>query len=113
MSRRDDEVRLLHMLDHALEAVEMCRGRTRQDLDSDRMLNLAMVRLIEVVGEAANRVSKSKQELHPEIAWREIISMRNRIIHGYDTVDFEILWAVIQDDLPTLVEQLRNALGQE
>lgn len=91
----------------------MCRGRARQDLGSDRMLNLAMVRLIEVVGEAANRVSKSTQELHSEIAWREIISMRNRIIHGYDTVDLDILWAVIQDDLPTLVEQLRKALGQE
>lgn len=50
MSRRDDEVRLLHMLDHAQEAVEMCRGRTRQDLGADRMLNLAMVRLVEVVG---------------------------------------------------------------
>lgn len=112
MSRRDDEVRLLHMLDHAQEAVEMCRGRARQDLGSDRMLNLAMVRLVEVVGEAANRVSKSTQELHSEIAWREIISMRNRIIHGYDTVDFDILWAVIQDDLPTLVEQPQKALGQ-
>lgn len=113
MSRHDDEVRLRHMLDHAQEAVELCRGRTRQDLGADRLLNLAMVRLIEVVGEAANRVSKPRQELHPEIAWREIVSMRNRIIHGYDAVDFDILWAVIQDDLPRLVEQLRDAIGQE
>jgi uncharacterized protein with HEPN domain len=112
MSRHDDAVRLRHMLDHAREAVELCRGRTRQDLGSDRLLNLAMVRLVEVVGEAANRVTTSKQEAHPEIAWREIVSMRNRIIHGYDTVDLDILWSVIQDDLPRLVEQLRAAIGE-
>ena len=112
MSRHEDTVRLGHMLDHALEAVEMCRGRTRKDLDSDRMLNLALVRLVEIVGEAANRVSKQGQTDRPEIPWRQIIGMRNRIIHGYDEVNFDILWAVIHDDLPPLIATLRTMLAR-
>lgn len=113
MSRHEDEVRLGHMLDHAAEAVEMCRGRQRADIDSDRMLNLAMVRLIEIVGEAADRVSKQGQASRAEIPWREIIGMRNRIVHGYDEVNFDILWAVIHDDLPPLIEKLRDVLGRK
>lgn len=111
MSRHEDGVRLRHMLDHAAEAVAMCRGRSRTDLDADRVLNLALVRLIEIVGEAANRVSKQGQARQAEIPWREIIGMRNRIIHGYDEVDFDILWAVIHDDLPPLIETLKRTLG--
>ncbi|MBL0927809.1 MAG: DUF86 domain-containing protein [Phycisphaerales bacterium] len=112
MSRHEDAVRLGHMLDHALEAVQMGAGRSRADLDSDRMLNLALVRLVEIVGEAANRVSKRGQTDRPEIPWREIIGMRNRIVHGYDEVNFDILWAVIRDDLPPLIEKLRATLGR-
>ncbi len=67
MSRHEDEVRLGHMLDHAQEGVELCRGRARIDLDSDRLLNLALVRLVEIVGEAANRVSVQGQAMRPEI----------------------------------------------
>lgn len=112
MSRHEDELRLGHMLDYASEAVEMCRARTRADLDSDRMLNLALVRVVEVVGEAANRVTKERQSREPGIRWREIIGMRNRIIHGYDEVDFDILWAVVRDDLPPLINQLKSTLGR-
>lgn len=99
------------MLDHAVEAVELCRDRARADLDADRLLNLALVRLIEIVGEAANRVSEPTQAAHPQIPWREIIGMRNRIVHGYDEVDFDILWAVIREDLPALVDRLKVAWG--
>lgn len=111
MSLHEDDVRLRHMLDHAIEAVELCEGKTRADLDASRLLNLALVRLIEVVGEAANRVSGARRERHPGIPWREIVSMRNRIVHGYDEVDFDILWAVIRDDLPALIRRIEAALG--
>jgi uncharacterized protein with HEPN domain len=112
MSRHEDELRLTHMLDHALEAMAMCRGRERADLDRDRMLNLALVRLVEIVGEAANRVSDARQQRHPEIPWRQVIGVRNRIAHGYDQIDYDILWAIVRDDLPPLVDQLRAALGR-
>jgi uncharacterized protein with HEPN domain len=66
------------MLDHAQEAVALTQGRSRADLDSDRLLELALVRLLEIVGEAASRVSNEDCERHPEIPWPQIISLRNR-----------------------------------
>ena len=98
------------MLDHTVEAVEIAKDRNRQDLDTDRQLNLALVRLLEVAGEAAARVSEETRNRHPQIPWPEIISLRNRLIHGYDAVDFDILWTVVHDDLPPLVEELKSVI---
>jgi uncharacterized protein with HEPN domain len=83
------------MLDHSREAVAMVRGKTRQDLDRDRMLNLSLVRLLEIVGEAANRIPKQERGRYPNIPWPEIVGLRNRLIHGYDEVDFDILWQIV------------------
>lgn len=96
------------MLDHAIEAVEMAQGKTRHDLDADRQLNLSLVRLLEIVGEAAGRVSEATRDQHPEIPWADIVGLRNRLIHGYDAVDFDILWNIVRDDLPPLVATLRS-----
>ncbi len=112
MSRHDDETRLRHMLDHAREAVEMSRGHTRADLDRDRPLNLSLVRLLEIVGEAATRVSEPYQLAHPDIPWRNIADTRNRLIHGYDDVNFNLLWDTIQLDLPPLIDQLEQIIGK-
>lgn len=112
MARRDPKVPLRHMLDHAREAVEMVRGRSRADLDADRQFNLSMVRLMEVVGEAATRVPEEFRSRYPEVPWRQAAGMRNRLIHGYDAVDFDILWAIVQQDLPPLIAQLQ-AIIQE
>jgi uncharacterized protein with HEPN domain len=100
------------MLDHAQEALTLAQGRTRDDLDSDRLLNLALVRLLEVVGEAANRVPKEEQSLHPEIPWSSIVGLRHRLIHGYGMVDNDILWQVIVQDIPLLVADLKAILMQ-
>lgn len=89
MTRHDDATRLRHMLDHAMEAVQMALGRTRADLDADRVFNLAMTRLLEIVGEAAAHVSPATRDQHPEVPWPAIVGMRNRLIHGYDAVDFD------------------------
>jgi uncharacterized protein with HEPN domain len=89
MSQRNTSVSLRHMLDHALEAVAMIKGKTRADLNKDRQLNLALVRLPEIIGEAASRIPKEEQARYADISWSEIISLRNRLIHGYDTVDFD------------------------
>ncbi|MCZ6635031.1 MAG: DUF86 domain-containing protein [bacterium] len=103
----DDMVRLQHMLDYAVEAIDLMQGKTRSNLDQDRLLQLGMVRLIELIGEAASRVTKETQDRHEQIPWPQIVSMRNRLIHGYDFVDYDILWQTVQEDLPELVAKLK------
>jgi uncharacterized protein with HEPN domain len=99
------------MLDHAREAVAMATGKTREDLDTDRKLNLALVRLLEIVGEAANRTPADERRQYREIPWAQIVGLRNRLIHGYDSVDFEILWQIINHDLPALIDALERIVS--
>ena len=91
----------------------MTEGKTRVDLDKDRQLNLALVRLLEIIGEAATRIPKEDQARYKDITWPEIVSLRNRLIHGYDTVDFDILWQIMNQDLPGLIKALRKAVTKE
>lgn len=113
MSRHKTIVRLRHMLDHAKEAIIMVKEKTRADLDTDRKLNLALVRLLEIIGEAASQIPKEESAHYPGISWTEIISMRNRLIHGYDVVDFDILWQIVDQDLPPLITKLEEVLAQK
>lgn len=109
--KRDDKVRLQHMLDAAKEALEFVQGRTREDLDSDRQLTLALVKAIEIIGEAAYRVSESVQLQYPQIPWSDIIGMRHRLVHGYYDIDLDVVWSTTQHDLQPLIEQLETVLG--
>ena len=110
MPHHEDFVRLRHMLDAARKAEEFVRGRNREDLDADEKLTLALVRLIEVLGEAAKGVSQTFRETHPEISWREIAGTRDRLIHGYFDVDLNIVWQIVTKDLPALILQLEKIL---
>lgn len=107
MENNGDIVRLKHLLDAADKALGFVKGKSRSDLDTDEKLALALVRLLEVVGEAANALSESFKQKHPDIQWRSIISTRNRLIHGYFDVDLDIVWNIITCDLPALLEKLR------
>ncbi len=107
MTKRKPVILLQHMLTHAQEALELIENKTRSDLDTDRLLNLALVRLLEIIGEAANRIPKEEQIQHRQIPWSQIIGLRQRLIHGYDAVDFDILWQIVTQDLPPLVEALK------
>jgi uncharacterized protein with HEPN domain len=109
---RDDRVRLRHMLDAALKARRFVQGRERSDLEMDEMFSLAIVRLLEIVGEAAAQVSEPGRAALPGIPWRQITGARNRLIHGYFDVDLDIVWAIVQDDLPPLIAQLEQVLSQ-
>ncbi|MBZ0142828.1 MAG: DUF86 domain-containing protein [Rhodocyclaceae bacterium] len=110
MTQHDDRVRLRHMLDHAREAVGVLRGRSRADLDTDRILGLAIVRLLEIVGEAAARASEETRTSLAGVPWREIVGLRNRIIHGYDDVDYDIVWETVASDLPALIAALERSV---
>ena len=111
MSKHEDHVSMRHMLDHARKVCRMAQGRKRSDLESDEMLQYALTRLVEIVGEAASRVSISSRDKHQEIPWPDIIGMRNRLIHGYDVVDLDLLWDTVENDLPPLIEKLQAILG--
>ena len=108
MPHHEDAVRLRHMLDYAREAVTLSRGRTRSDFDTDRLFNLAMTRLVEVIGESAAQLSEATRQNNPQIPWRQIIAARNRLIHGYDQINCDIMWDIVQLDLPSLVAELNK-----
>jgi len=113
MSQRDPRVALEQMRSHATEALAIIAGRKRPDLDNDRLLGLALVRLLEVIGEAATRVPPELRDRHPEVPWAQIIALRHRLIHAYDQVDLDIVWEIASHDLPELLQQLDAILGAE
>ena len=110
MPRHDDSISLRQMLDHAREAAQIAKEHSRSELDSDRMLGLATLQLLLILGESASRVSSAGRQQHLEIPWGQIIALRNRLIHGYDTIDFDILWKIITCDLPPLIAALESAI---
>lgn len=111
MSQHEDSIRLRHMLDHSREAVELATPLTRDDLDKNRLLQLSLTRLVEIVGEAASKVSADGRKEIPDIPWPDIVNTRHRLIHAYDFVDYDILWQTVKEDLPELIRQLENALS--
>lgn len=106
--RRDDIVRLRHMLDSAREIQGFARGRTRDDLDGDRQLVLALVKDVEIIGEAAYQVSLATRELIPSIPWDDIIGMRHRLVHAYFDINLDVLWRTVVGDLPPLIAALEH-----
>ena len=113
MTQHDDTIWLRHMLAHAREAAALVHTATRDTLHTNRILSLALVRLLEIVGEAATRVSADLRARHPQIAWRPMISLRNRLIHGYDAVDLDILWQILHDDIPARITNLERVVPPE
>ena len=105
-----DRMRLLDMRDAAEKARRIATGRTRADLDSDDMLDLALVKAIEIIGEAANHVSEDTRALAPDIDWGKIIGMRNRLIHDYTNINLDVLWEVITYQLPPLITALNRLI---
>ena len=110
MTRHDEVARLRHMLDASREAVGFAKGKSRADLHADRGLQLILTRLLEIVGEAANKVPQTTRDLYPDIPWSAAIAVRNRLIHGYEDVDLDIVWQTVDEDLPKLVVALEKAI---
>jgi len=108
----EDRTRILHMIEAAESAINFVSGRQRADLTSDQMLLFALVRAIEIVGEAAGRVSEATRETATGVPWNLIVSMRNRLVHAYFDVDNDVVWKTAIEELPALLPKLR-ALVQE
>ena len=112
MTKPDDETRLRHMLEAAKQAQSFMKGRKKESLTTDSMLLLAVVKAVEIVGEAASKITKERQAEIPQIPWPQIISMRNRLTHAYFDIDKDIVWKTIIEDLPPLIEDLEAILGR-
>ena len=108
---KPDVVRLQHMVDAANEAQSFIAGKSKSDLLQDRKLALALVKSIEIVGEAANKVSRDLRAKSPEIPWVDIVAMRNRLIHGYFDINLDIVWQTVTAELPPIIAQLEELLS--
>lgn len=111
--RAEDRIRLQHMVEAAQAAQRFMTARQRADLDRDQLLLFAVVRAIEIVGEAATRVSEETRAATPDVPWPAIIGMRNRVVHAYFDIDREIVWKTITLELPQLLPALQAALETE
>jgi uncharacterized protein with HEPN domain len=103
MTRHDDATTLRQILEHGREVIERMRGRTVEDLVADRTLQLSVTRLLEILGEASRRLSQEFRASHPEVPWREIAGMRNRLVHAYDDIDPSTVWKTATEDVPRLL----------
>src|SRR5205823_5519514 len=106
----DDRIRLQHIVDYLNSAIRFVEGRQRSDLDADEMLLFALVRAIEVAGEAATKISPETREEIPDVPWNSIIGMRNRLVHACVDIDRDILWTTVTEAAPPLVHQLTRLL---
>jgi uncharacterized protein with HEPN domain len=110
--RDDDRIRVQHMIDAAEAAQRFMVKRSRSDLDEDQMLLFAVVRAIEIIGEAATKVSAETRAAVPEVPWIDIVGMRHHLIHGYQHINSEIVWKTVNDEMPGLLVRLRQAMRQ-
>ena len=94
------------MLDAARKAVALTAGKTRAQVAADEIGQLALARLLEIVGEAAGKVSAEFRATHPKLPWTEMSGLRNRLAHAYFDIDLEVLLDIIEKDLPPLIEQV-------
>lgn len=108
-----DLIRVRHMLAASKEAMEFAAGKTRQNLQKDRIRVLAIIKSIEIIGEAASKVTEEFKSENKYIPWNDIISMRNRLIHAYFDVDLDIIWQTVKSDLPDLIRALEKILPPE
>ena len=103
----EDRIRWQHMIEAAEDAINFFSGRQRTDLHRDRMLLFAVVRAIEIIGEAANKITPQTRAAYSEIPWPAIIGMRNRLVHAYFEIDTDIVWMAITQEVPALLAQLK------
>ena len=113
MSRDADITRLQHMVEAVQEILEFTQGGILQSIVADRPLQHLIVRDLEILGEAASRISPQYRQEHPEIPWRDMIDLRNRLIHAYFDLNPDVIWKTVQQDLPKLLPVLKIILEGE
>ncbi len=108
MAANTDADRLYHMAESAKEAIGYIQNKTRDDLDSDRQLVHCLVRCLEIIGEAASKISAQLKNDNPQIPWEYIVGMRNRLVHAYFDINLDIVWRTVKEELPGLIENIEK-----
>lgn len=108
MSEKDDIVFIEHILESIYAIKDFSNNLSREELDSNRLKRSAIVREIEIIGEAAKNISDTLKENHKEVEWKDIAGARDKMIHHYFGVDLNIVWRIIKEDLPVLKKQIIN-----
>jgi uncharacterized protein with HEPN domain len=103
---KKDTIRIYHMLKASSEILEFVKNKDKEFFTNNRMLILAVIKDIEIIGEAASKISENVKHKFCNIMWNEIIGMRNRLIHVYFDIDIDILWKTVQFDIPDLHKKL-------
>jgi uncharacterized protein with HEPN domain len=111
MSQRDDQVYVGHMVDTANKAIGFVQDLTRDDFDNNELLRLSLTHLLQIIGEAARRVSVDFRSTHPQVDWKAIVGMRSKVVHDYLNVDEDIVWDTVMNELPSLVKELERILN--
>lgn len=106
----EDKIRLQHMIEAADNAIAFVAGITRAELEQDRKTMFAVIRCVEIIGEAASRISDATRASAPDIPWNAIVGMRNRLVHAYFDVDADVLWNTVTVELPALRQRLQTFL---
>lgn len=104
----EDRIRIQHMIDAAEEALSFTDEISEKDFSQNRMLILSVIKEIEIIGEAASKISEEIKLKYPEVPWKDIIGMRNRLIHGYFEVNIELVWNTVNNNLPQLLSLLQK-----
>lgn len=108
---RSDRERLLDILE-AIERIEVQAARGRSAFAEEELAQTAVIRWIEIIGEAARGLTEELRQAHPEVPWRRMVAMRNVLIHGYFDIDVDLVWSVAENDLPKLAAQVRAVLEE-
>lgn len=104
----EDRIRLEHILDAIGNIEKIVENMTYDDYVANLGSRWGLVKMIEIIGEAANKISKEIQLKHSAIPWKEVIGTRHILVHDYNTVDFNLLWEIIQKEIPSLKQQIKT-----
>jgi len=112
MSKRDERITLRQIIEYIGHAQALCAGQTVQQIAADWRQGLAFERVMEVLGEAVKRLPEALRQRYPQVPWKLVVGMRDKISHGYDAVDYQTLWDAVQSDLPTLLATAKQMLRE-
>ena len=108
--KKDDSVYLHHIIDAFVQIEHYTEGVSHEEFLHNRLIQDGVIRQLEVMGEAARNLSEDLRNEHPQIPWRQMIGLRNRMIHAYFNVDLQIIWEIVQGDIPDLKQKMKQIL---